>query len=293
MPVTKSSSFGLDEALARRLRDMGAVLDPSVVAGTRALFADRIDLEMPAGGARHYDVAYGPDPRQKLDICATYGRGRPVVLFVPGGGFTGGDKSAYLHIPTFFARQGFVGVAMNYRLAPQNRWPDGARDVAAALDWLSDRIGDCGGDPERVFVVAQSAGAVHASAALFDPRLQPASLASVRAAVLMSGLYRIDPAVGSPGIAAYFGDDPATCAERSPLAAVGRTGFQIVLTRAELDPPSFARQFEAMAGRLSEVGCEPRTYLLEDHNHLSPVIGLGAPGDLLGPALMDEFSRLS
>lgn len=292
MPATKSSSFGLDDTLARELRDLGAVLTSAVIDKSRALFAGRIDLEMPAGGARHYDVAYGPDPRQKLDICATYGRDRPVVLFVPGGGFTGGDKSLCLHVPTFFARQGFVGVAMNYRLAPSHRWPDAAQDVAAALDWICDRIGDCGGDPQRVFVVAQSAGATHASSALFDPRLRPASIGSVRAAMLMSGVYRLEPEAMSPGAAAYFGADAATHADRSPIAAVDASAPPTMLAVAELDPPRFAIQFEAMAERLAQVGPIARTFFLESHNHLSPILGLGGPGDLFGPTLVEEFRRL-
>lgn len=291
MPATIRSSFGLDETLARQLRDMGAVLDPAVIERSRALFSGRLDMEMPAGGARHYDVAYGRDPRQKLDICVTSGRDRPVVLFVPGGGFTGGDKSLFLHVPTFFARQGFVGVAMNYRLAPSHRWPDAAQDVASALDWISDRIGDCGGDPQHVFVVAQSAGAVHASAALFDPRLRPASIGSVRAVVLMSGLYRLEPEAMSPGAAAYFGEDASAYTNRSPIAAIDASALPTMLAVAEFDPPRFAIQFEAMAERLAQVGKAPRTLFLEGHNHLSPVLGLGGPGDLFGPTLVEAFAR--
>lgn len=291
MPVTKSSPFGLDDMIAQQLREMGPGLDDGVIAGSRALFAQRLRMDMPAGGARHYDVAYGRDPRQKLDICVTSGRDRPVVLFVPGGGFTGGDKKLCLHVPTFFARQGFVGVAMNYRLAPSHRWPEAAQDVAAALDWISDRIGDCGGDPRHVFVVAQSAGATHASAALFDPHLRAASIGSVRAAVLMSGLYRLVPEAMSQGATAYFGEDASTYSDRSPIAAVDASALPTMLAVAEFDPPRFAIQFEAMAERLAQVGNVPRTFHLEGHNHLSPVLGFGGPGDLFGKTLVEEFAR--
>jgi triacylglycerol lipase len=291
MPTVLRSSFGLDAARAERLLEMGMAIDPAIIAGSRALFADRLDLEMPEGGARHYDVAYGDDPRQKLDICATYGHRRPVVLFVPGGGFARGDKSLYLHVPTFFAREDFVGVVMNYRLAPDFEWPEAARDVAAALDWIADRIGDCGGDPERIAVLAHSAGAAHAAAALFDGRFQPRRFASVRAVALLSGLYRIDPGAPASGVTAYFGEDPATFDDRSPLGAAARCTLPIVVASAELDPPSFTRQAEALVEKLAESGNTPLVLHLERHNHVSPVMALGSRGDLLGKVLAEEFRR--
>lgn len=291
MPTALRSSFGLDAALAEQLLEMCTAIDPAIVAGSRALFADRLDLEMPAGGARHYDVAYGDDPRQKLDICATDGHRRPVALFVPGGGFTGGDKSRHLHVPTFFAREGFVGVVMNYRLAPDFEWPEAARDVAAALDWIASHIGDCGGDPERIVVLAHSAGAAHAAAALFDGRFQPRRFASVRAVALLSGLYRIDPGAPASGFTAYFGEDPATFDDRSPLGAAARCTLPIVVASAELDPPSFTRQAEALVEKLAESGNTPLVLHLERHNHVSPVMALGSRGDLLGKVLSEEFRR--
>lgn len=291
MPTALRSSFGLDAASAARLLEMGPIIDPSIVTSCRALFADGLDLEMPSGGARHYDVAYGDDPRQKLDICATYGHRRPVALFVPGGGFTGGDKSLHLHVPTFFAREGFVGVVMNYRLAPGNTWPDAARDVAAALDWIASHIGDCGGDPDRIVVLAHSAGATHASAALFDARFQPHRLSSVRAVALLSGLYRIEPELPAPGVTAYFGEDPATFDDRSPLGAAARCTLPVMVGAAELDPPFFARQAEELVERLAEHGNTPLGLLLEGHNHVSPVMALGSRGDLFGKTLAEEFRR--
>ena len=56
---------------------------------------------------------------------------RPVLVFVHGGGFTGGNKSTpgspfYDNVPLWAARNGLVGVNITYRLAPQHPWPAGA-----------------------------------------------------------------------------------------------------------------------------------------------------------------------
>ena len=66
------------------------------------------------------DVAYGPHPRNILDVYKpSRGASRtPVVIFVHGGAYVGGDKSYYGNVTTWFARQGVLGVNATYRLAP-------------------------------------------------------------------------------------------------------------------------------------------------------------------------------
>ena len=58
------------------------------------------------------------------------------MIYVPGGGFTGGDKGAFGNIGGYFARAGMLAITMNYRLAPEVQWPAGAMDVAAVVDWV-------------------------------------------------------------------------------------------------------------------------------------------------------------
>src|SRR5258707_15572849 len=145
MTACFTSSFGLDSTIETALRAMGYVLNPSAIERSRELFAASKDFTLPAGAERHEDVAYGDHARHRLDICRPASGNRPVVLFVPGGGFTGGDKTFYAHIPYFFAREGFVGIAANYRLAPEFIWPCGAQDVSAAVDWIAQNIAQYGG----------------------------------------------------------------------------------------------------------------------------------------------------
>jgi acetyl esterase/lipase len=110
------------------------------------------------------DLRYGDDPRHRLDVHTT-GRGpagepAPVFLFVHGGGFIGGDKHVpgtpmYDHIGAWAVRNGWVGVTMTYRLAPEHTWPAGAEDVAAAVRWVRDSIASYGGDPDRIVVAGR------------------------------------------------------------------------------------------------------------------------------------------
>ena len=70
------------------------------------------------------DVAYGPLPRQHLDIYAPKARaaGRPVVVFFYGGSWDSGDKASYSWVGQALAGQGYVAVVANYRLYPQVIW---------------------------------------------------------------------------------------------------------------------------------------------------------------------------
>lgn len=288
MPL--NSTFGLDPALQARFREIGPVFNPDIVELTRELFADRKNPALPDGGTRTDDIAYGDHERHRLDICTPGGAGRPVVLFVPGGGMTGGNKAFYAHIPAFFAREGFVGVAMNYRLAPDFLFPSGAQDVALAIDWLAEHVAEHGGDPSRIFVIGQSAGAVHTATTLFDARARPKHLSSVRSAVLMSGVYEITPDHEGGNINLYFGNDADELADRSSVNHVMGSTVPVTLTVTELEPTFFGLSAAAMAHALTRRDRRaPRFVWLEGHNHLSPVLNMGSQGDELGPSIAELF----
>lgn len=286
MPL--SSSFGLDPALEARFRELGHVFNPDIVELSRALFAGRQDMSLPEGGRRVDDISYGGHERQRLDICSPPGSGHPMVLFVPGGGMTGGDKSFYAHIPAFFARQGFVGVAANYRLAPDHLFPSGAQDVAGAIDWLVENGADHGGDPGQIFILAQSAGAVHAASTIFDPRVRARHHEAIRAAVLMSGVYEIVPDHEAGNINLYFGNDAAELRDRSSCTHVASSDVPVVVLVAEMEPAFFGLSAIALADALTRRDQRPAQFVwLKGHNHLSPVLNMGGPGDELGPAIAE------
>jgi len=128
-----------DDVIAR-LTAMGPTITPDLVQDSWALltpFHEKVGHTAPRIDR---DLAYGEHDRHRLDVHtsgAEVGQQRPVVLFVHGGGFTGGDKHVpgtpmYDHIGAWAVRNGWVGVTMTYRLAPEHPWPAGAQDVAAA-----------------------------------------------------------------------------------------------------------------------------------------------------------------
>jgi len=253
---------------------MGTTLGPEVLAGCRALF-DAEQSALAAGlPALASDCAYGSDPRQRLDLYGPGGEGagRPVLLFVHGGGFVQGDKGGRAWpnaaVGRMAAQRGWLGAVMNYRLAPDHGWPAGGEDVLAAVDWLAAHAAAHGGDPARIVLLGTSAGSVHVATAL---KLR--SALAVRGCVLLSGLYGYTPL--EPRDAPYYGD-PALYPDRMPREAVVSTALPLLVAAAEFDSPRFQAEFLGLLQeRLERHGTMPRAHITSGHNHYSQAMHLG------------------
>jgi len=113
----------------------------------------------------HFDQDYAGsgNPRQMLDLFLPKepkADGKlPVLVFIHGGGWTGGDraKSAGAVVP-FVASGNFAGITVSYRLSPEAHWPAQIHDCKAAIRWIRGHAEEFGLDPERIAVWGTSAG---------------------------------------------------------------------------------------------------------------------------------------
>ena len=285
--------------IAAKLKAIGPALNPPMIQATFEIYIPRVPKAAP-GVSSVEDLAYGPDERHRLDVfapAARPGRAMPVVLFIPGGGYVGGAKNRegvpfYQNVGVHFARNGVVGVTMNYRLAPKHPWPAGGEDVAAALRWLKKHIAEFGGDPDRIFLFGQSAGGTHAAHYVFDERLQPANRDDGVAGVILQSAV-LDPAGAPPGpnVEAYFG--PSTgWAEKSLLAKVSGRKIPVFVVACELDPKPFRDQAALLIAALAKRdGAQPPSLDLPGHNHISEIAHLGSSDDTtFGQALLEFVS---
>src|SRR6516225_2443720 len=102
--------------------------------------------------------------------------GLPVLVWIHGGAFMNGSGSVGAYDGAAFARDGVVCVTINYRLAAEGfRFLGdgvanlGLRDQLGALRWGRENIAACGGDPGRVTVAGESAGAMSVTTLLSMP----------------------------------------------------------------------------------------------------------------------------
>jgi acetyl esterase/lipase len=284
----------MDPQIARRVAAIGDVVGPDQAAASREIFAPLHETPPHAGVEIVRDARYGAHERHRLDVFRPAGaRDLPVVVFVHGGGFVAGDKSTdgtpyHDNVGLWAARRGMVGVTMNYRLAPEHRWPSGAEDVGAAVAWLVANVAAHGGDPSRIVLMGSSAGATHVAGHAGMADRDP----SVRGVVLLSGAYDLPLFDDASILAPYFGPDPAALAAASPLPGLVASGLPILFAVAQHDPPVSHRQAAALFGALFERDRRvPPMAFLPGHNHFTEVLHLNAVDDVLGRQVVAFVER--
>ncbi|WP_375415278.1 alpha/beta hydrolase [uncultured Bradyrhizobium sp.] len=265
--------------IAAGLLEIGRVVDPPKTA---PLYAPLQEKEPYQGVRVERDVKYGPAERNLLDIFTPEAGSsfRPVLIYVHGGGFVAGNKHPpgspfYDNVMLWAVRNGFVGINVTYRLAPQATWPAGAEDLAAAVQWVSQNITERGGDPVRVFLMGHSAGAVHVASYVSHPEFYKIRGGGLAGAIMLSGIYDLTAtSAGDPEIA-YFGADPSRYADRSSLQGLLRSNTPLMIAAAELDPPTFMQQFKLFrdAACKRPSGCITAGLLLQ-HSHMSEVYSI-------------------
>jgi acetyl esterase/lipase len=243
------------------------------------------------------DVAYGPDPRNRLDVYKPQsGAGLPVVIFIHGGGYVGGDKSYYGNVTTWFARQAVLGVNATYRLAPVAKWPSATEDVSAMVKWTRDNAARFGGDPNKIVLMGHSAGATHVASYMFNKALHPPGGPGVAGAVLMSGRYRIHYDPNDPNgraMRAYFGEDASLYPDRSAITHI-RDAMRIpvftVIAEYELSGLDIVGA-ELLSGLCARDAACPRFTRLQKHNHGSEVFAFNTPDEQLGREILEFMAR--
>jgi acetyl esterase/lipase len=149
------------------------------------------------------NLEYGPfGKRNLLDVYRPRhpAAGRtglaPVLFQIHGGAWVIGDKSQQgLPLMLHQAAEGWVCVAINYRLSPKATWPEHLIDCKRALAWVREHIEEYGGDPDLICVTGGSAGghlAAMVALTANEPRYQPefeSADTSVAACVPFYGVY--------------------------------------------------------------------------------------------------------
>ncbi|WP_326703418.1 carboxylesterase/lipase family protein [Streptomyces cyaneofuscatus] len=218
---------------------------------------------------------------------STGAAGLPVLVWIHGGSLLHGSSAVPVYDGSAFARDGVVLVSVNYRLgvegfglfpdAPANR---GLLDQLAALEWVRDNIAGFGGDPDRVTVAGESAGAVSIGALLATERaaglfrravLQSGAPAALTPDVARGTTDLIARRLGVPATAAAFAtvDPEALLTAQTEVTSggnplTGRNSFQLVVDGELLDrdPAEAPRPGSAAAGVDLLLGTNTEEYRL-------------------------------
>ncbi|RDZ28178.1 alpha/beta hydrolase fold domain-containing protein [Lysobacter silvisoli] len=231
------------------------------------------------------DLAYGPDPAQRLDVYRPrQARKAPIVLMVHGGGWRIGDKAGRgvaRNKAAHWNAQGRIVVSINYRLPPQADPLQQAADVARALAYVQREAPRWGGDGDRVALVGHSAGAHLVALLAAAPELARAQDARPwRGTVALdSAAYDVEALMRRPHLRLYdqaFGADPRGWREASPMQRLRSAPAPMLLVCSSQRRQS-CPQARAFARRAGEWGGRAQVLPL-DLDHAAINAELGADG---------------
>lgn len=248
---------------------------------------DALDTVVPGdAGARRVaeGVAYGPDPRQRLDVYAPSAPGpHPVVIFFYGGGWASGTRADYGFVGEALAGRGIVTVVADYRLVPQVRFPAFVEDGASAVRWARANIRALGGDPARIAVMGHSAGSYNAAMLALDPRFGVAD--AVNGLVGLSGAFGADPAVRPSMRAAFAGTDDLRSIQPRYFASAAAP--PALLLAGSADTVTAASNSVELAAALTAAGAEARPIVYPGIGHKDLIASLARPYRWQAPVLRD------
>ncbi|MBL9090503.1 MAG: alpha/beta hydrolase [Planctomycetaceae bacterium] len=134
---------------------------PEEAAKQREVFLARIKEKVDI----RPDVPYADNdnPRQQVDIYlpkdAGAGEPLPVVLFIHGGGWSGGDRKSYLAPASQLAFGGkYAAISVGYRMSSEAKWPAQIHDCKAAVRWVRAHAKELNIDPTKIGATGGSAG---------------------------------------------------------------------------------------------------------------------------------------
>ncbi|OBH28077.1 carboxylesterase [Mycobacterium sp. E342] len=264
----RALTAALEEALGPDFREQ--VCHP---AGIKPVCAPRGGVLNRPGPHRRYaaqtsDIPYGPGGRDNLlDIWRRHdlapGRRAPVLIQVPGGAWTVGDKRVQAYtLMSRMAELGWICVSINYCKSPRSTFPAHLIDVKRAIAWVRQNIADYGGDPDFIAITGGSAGGHLASLAALtpnDPAFQPgfeSADTTVQAVVPYYGVYDFTdsahmhdlmlPFLEHFVMKARYADEPERFRAASPVSYVhsGAPPFFVLHgEKDELVPSGQARAF--------------------------------------------------
>ena len=247
------------------------------------------------------DIAYSPDGHKmhKLDILRlkTPPKGKmPVIVWIHGGGFTGGSKTSGYSRLERFVQRGYLGITIDYRFATEKPFPTQLQDCKCAIRFLRAHAKDYNLDPDHIGVWGGSAGGNLVAMLGVTGGLKEfegdsgweGQSSRVQAVVDYFGMtdfltiYELAKAGKSTerflpldgkesishllGVAKYF-EHPDLCLQASPTTYASKDDPPFYIFHGDLDPLTNYSQAELLNEKLRKAGVESDFYLVKGGKH--------------------------
>ncbi len=208
----------------------------------------------------------------------------PLLLFIHGGGWKGGERSDYLVYLVDFAKKGYITATVSYRLKRDSIYPACVEDVSDAVDWLLNNGEKYGYDPNSIALIGGSAGAHLAMLAGYgwkNPTKQNDSTTTFRRVKAVVDIYgpvdltteyaRTQPLV-TGFIGHPFGDKPELYREASPISYLEKNIPPTLILQGTADNLVPASQSDTLKARLDALGVPNEYYRFPGWPHTMDIV---------------------
>ena len=236
--------------------------------------------------------AYGPTPIEALDVYTTDRPNAPITLFIHGGAWRAGVAKNYGFPAETVVRAGGHYIALDFinviesggNLAPM------ADQVRRAVAWVYRNASMFGGDPNRIYLSAQSSGAHLAGVVVVTDWPRQFNLPGdvVKGAVMTSGIYDLEPArLSARSSYVTFTDEIEH--DLSPQRHIGMLSCPLVLAHGTAESPEFIRQTRDFAAAIKAADKPVELLVGDGYNHFEIVETFANPYGLLGRAVLEQM----
>jgi acetyl esterase/lipase len=174
-------------------------------------------------GNKQLNIKYGNSKNQALDLYSPkvqIGKKMPVIIYVHGGGWSGGTKSNVDDKPAFFVNNGYIFVSVEHRFSPHVKYEQMAGDISSAIKWVYNHADKYQIDTNRINLMGHSSGGHLIMLIATNPKylnsvgLSPSSISSV---VSLEGPINLTDFLQRLGTyKKVFGNDKKVWEEASP-----------------------------------------------------------------------------
>ncbi len=251
----------------------------AAAAGTLGTRTATLEAQPSAPVVTRTDVIYGRVEGSALLANLAYPDGpglRPAIISVHGGRWRAGNRTDASSIKvTQWAEFGFVALSIDYRLVGGSPAPACYTDMRCAIRWVHAHAGDYGIDPERVYLIGQSAGGhmVSLAATIGDgPYAKTggwdSARSDVRAVVSVAAAYDLPSLSWGNLWTPVAGNVDEARRQASPMNHVSATTKPILVIHSDDDKSVPVQQAVDFVGRLKAANVPHRFVHYTDRGHM-------------------------
>jgi arylformamidase len=238
-----------------------------------------------------FDIRYGPNANELLDVYpATSGDGdAPVQLYIHGGYWRAQDKSDVAFIAEPFTAAGACMVIINYDLCPTVTLDVIVAEAIRAIGWTYHNIAGHGGDPQRIFISGNSAGAHLCAMALAHDWAESGLPDDViKGAAPSTGIYDVSPVLGIT-VNQEIGLTPDMVAPLSPMLHPPRRSLPLLISVGGAETESWIAQSRDYAQMCRQHDLAPQYLEVPNADHFDMTGAMGEPEQPLLPAILEQM----